>query len=127
MKYDFANVTILIAEEEEFNQFFFKAIFKPTNARLIFAGNGQQLIDHVENNPDIKTVLMDIELPVVDGLTAARTIKSKFKNLPLIAQTAYSVNNGRYKAFEPWFDEFITKPVNREELFKLILSCYLTS
>jgi len=122
MNYNFTNITILIAEDDKCNQFFFKAIFKPTNAKIIIAEDGQQAIEYLENNPDIQIALLDIKMPVLDGLKAARIIKNKFKNLPLIAQTAYSDQSQRKTALEAGFDQFITKPINQDELFKLIKS-----
>ena len=122
MKYNFSNITILIAEDDVCNQFFFKAISKPTNAKIIIAEDGQQAIEYLENNPDIQIALIDIKMPVLDGLKAARIIKNKFKNLPLIAQTAYSDQSQRNTALEAGFDQFITKPIKQDELFNIIRS-----
>ena len=122
MKYNFANITILIAEDDVCNQFFFKAVFKPTNASIIIVENEQQAVEYVQKNPDIQIALLDIKMPVLDGLEAARIIKSKFKNLPLIAQTAYSDQSQRKTILEAGFDGFITKPIKQDELFNLIRS-----
>ncbi len=122
MKYNFSNITILIAEDDACNQFFFKAVFKPTNANIIIVENGQQAVEHIQKNPDIQIALLDIKMPVLDGLKAARIIKSGNRNLPLIAQTAYSDQSQRKTALEAGFDGFITKPVKQDELFNLIRS-----
>jgi CheY-like chemotaxis protein len=61
-------------------------------------------------------------MPVMNGLEAARIIKNQFKALPLIAQTAYSRKHEKEKAFEAGFDEFLSKPINRHQLFSLIKS-----
>ncbi len=125
MRYDFENITILIAEDEKCNQFFFRSIFKPTKANIIIAEDGKEALYYIENIPDIGIGILDIKMPVIDGLKAARIIKNKFKNLPLIAQTDYSDNDERDIVFEAGFDGFISKPINRDELFELIQSCKL--
>lgn len=121
-EYDFSGITILITEDEKSVQIYFEEILKSTNAKIIMAENGQEAIDLIEKNPDIDIALIDIKMPVMDGLEAARNIKKKFKSLPLIAQTAYSQKHEREKAFEAGFDEFISKPIDRYELLKLIKS-----
>lgn len=121
-EYDFSGITILITEDEKSVQIYFEEILKSTNAKIIMAENGQEAIDLIEKNPDIDIALIDIKMPVMDGMEAARIIKKKFKSLPLIAQTAYSQKHEREKAFEAGFDEFISKPIDRYELLKLIKS-----
>ena len=119
-KYDFSGITILIAEDEKDIQTYLQDIMKSTNAKIIMAGNGKEAINILEKNPDIKIALLDIKMPVMDGLEAARIIKSKYRNLPLIAQTAYSQNIEKKMASEAGFDAFISKPLNRAKLFKII-------
>lgn len=119
-EYDFTGITILIAEDEKVNQLYLEEIFKSTNATIIMAENGKEALDFLKNNPDIKIALLDIKMPVMDGLEAARIIKNQFKALPLIAQTAYSQKHEKEKAIEAGFDDFISKPINRNKLFNLI-------
>ena len=119
-EYDFTGITILIAEDERVNQIYLKEIFKPTNATVIVTENGKDALDSLKNNPDIKIALLDIKMPMMNGLEAARIIKNQYSALPLIAQTAYSQKHEREKAIEAGFDEFISKPINRDKLFKVI-------
>jgi CheY-like chemotaxis protein len=122
-EFDFTGSKILIAEDEKINQLYLKEIFKSTNATILIAENGKEALDCLKNDPDIKIALLDIKMPVMNGLEAARIIKKQFKALPLIAQTAYSRKHEKEKAFEAGFDEFLSKPINRHQLFSLIKSC----
>jgi signal transduction histidine kinase len=119
-EYDFSNITILIAEDDEFNQFYLQEIFTKTNAKIIMAVNGQEAVDSIISNPEISIALLDIKMPVMDGLKAARIIKGKYANLPLIAQTAYTQQHEKDAIFEAGFNEYISKPINQKELFRLI-------
>jgi PAS domain S-box-containing protein len=118
--FDFSGVTVLIAEDEKFNQLHLKEIFRPTNARILMTENGSEAIDCLEANPGTNIALIDIKMPVMDGLETTRLIKRKFNGLPVIAQTAYAQQSNREAAILAGFDGFITKPINRIELFKLI-------
>ena len=69
---------------------------------------------------DIDLVLMDINMPVMDGYEAMRIIKSKHPDLPIIAQTAYTMNNDRRKCLKAGFNDYIAKPINKVALFRLV-------
>lgn len=115
------NYTILIAEDEEVNFLFFEALLESrTNIKLIHAKNGQEAIDICFGNKDIDLILMDIKMPILNGYEATEIIKSKLPNLPIIAQTAYSTIADRNAAKKHGCDDFISKPISREELFALI-------
>lgn len=122
MSFDFSDITILIAEDEEYNQYFFLEIFRTTKAKVLMAGNGLEAIEYVKNSPGIDIALLDIRLPVIDGLKAAVEIRKINTSIPLIAQTAYSDPKDRKEAIQAGFDAFISKPINKDELFSLIKS-----
>lgn len=122
LKYDFSNITILVAEDDKYNQIYLEEILSETNARVIIAMNGTEAIDYINENPDIKIALLDIKMPGMDGLDAAREIKRTHKSIVLIAQTAYSQDHEEKLAIQSGFDEFISKPIDRLKLLKLIES-----
>ncbi len=122
MNYDFSNITILIAEDEKLNRFFLKELFRQTNANLIMAENGKEAVEHVENNPAIKIALLDIKMPVMDGMQAAQIIRSRSAKIALIAVTAFVQELFGEEAFEERFDAYIPKPVNSGKLFQIIES-----
>ncbi len=113
---------ILVAEDDATSLFFLKKIFEESHITLITAENGQQALELFRANPDIKLVLMDLKMPVMDGYEATRQIKLLKPEVPVIALTAYALTKDKPKAFEAGCDAIVTKPVNKTELFKTIQS-----
>lgn len=112
--------TVLVAEDEESNFQLLKTILKPFNFVLLRAYNGQEAVDECKKNPDIDLVLMDIRMPVMDGLAAMKKIKTFRENLPIIAVTAFVSDNDKYKFLDSGFDEYLTKPVNIAEFNEIV-------
>lgn len=113
--------TILIAEDEEFNFLYIEELLINQNYKLIHAKNGQDAIDKCISNPEINLILMDIKMPVMDGYTAANLIKEFKPRLPIIAQSAYALEHERERFTGNAFDDYITKPINSNELIKKIM------
>jgi CheY-like chemotaxis protein len=112
--------TILIAEDEIVNYMFLEVLFEETGATLIHACDGQQAIDAVKNNSNIDLILMDIKMPNVNGLDATRQIKAIRSQLPIIAQTAYAMQDDEYKALQAGCNEYISKPIDANKLIGLM-------
>lgn len=119
IKQDSTN-TILIVEDEHSNYFYLKELLAVTNAKVLHAENGQLAIDICRNNRDIDLILMDIKMPVMDGHTAAKLIKAFRPGLPIIAQTAYALEYEKEKFIND-FDDYITKPINKEILKQKVM------
>lgn len=120
-EYHWNNRVVLITEDEEVNFFYLKTLLKKTQARILRAKNGKEAVDIIaEHKGGIDLVLMDINMPVMDGYEAMRIIKSKHPNLPIIAQTAYTLNNDRHKCLKAGFNDYIAKPINRVALFRMV-------
>ncbi len=111
-----AKPVILIAEDDESNLFYLQAILMKMNIALIPASNGKEAVEKCHNHPEISLVLMDLKMPVKDGFDATREIKSFRKNIPVIAITAFAMNDDKKKAAEAGCDDYLFKPVNREAL-----------
>jgi len=109
---------ILVAEDDEFNFFFINTLFKNEPVDITHAENGLEAVEICKNNPEIDLVLMDLKMPVMNGFEATRQIKLFRNDLPIIAVTAYSGTEDRKNALMAGCDEFITKPVKKEVLFK---------
>jgi len=120
MEYNFIGKTILIAEDEKVNQFFFEKSLKKTQANLFFVQDGYEAIQMIEENTEIDLVLMDIRLPNMDGLEAMRRIKQLNPELPVIIQTANALSQVYDEAKESGCDEFITKPIKIETLLIIL-------
>jgi len=120
-QYHWGNRLVLITEDEEVNFFLLKTIFKKTEAKIIRAKNGKEAVDIIEQfNGDIDLVLMDLNMPVMDGYEAMRIIKSQHPEIPIIAQTAYTLTEDRIKCMRAGFNDYISKPINRVALFRLV-------
>lgn len=111
---------ILIAEDDNINFLLFQKMMQNSNHQIIRAVNGQEAVDNCLNNPNVDLVLMDIKMPIMDGFEAITQIRPIRPNLPIIAQTAYASSEDRSKIEAAGFDDYITKPLNRERLFELI-------
>jgi CheY-like chemotaxis protein len=110
-QFDWRDKTILVAEDFEPNYMFIEAGLLNTRARIIWAKDGQEAIDVMKNHKKIDAVLMDIQMPRIDGLEATRQIKQMKPEVPVIAQTAYAMENDREKFIAAGCDDYISKPI----------------
>lgn len=113
-------VTILVAEDEQMNFLFFAEIFNNMNVKLLRAVDGEEAIRIFKDNPDIDIVLMDLKMPGINGFDAAREIRKIRKDVCIIAQTAYAQSSDKFKAIQAGCDDYISKPINTIELFRII-------
>lgn len=118
--FDWKDKLILIAEDEIINYQYLYELLKTTNATIIHARNGKEAIDLCKENDKIDLVLMDIKMPEVNGYIATREIKKIRPNLPVIAQTAYAMEEEISQCKEAGCDEYISKPINSHKLLQLI-------
>lgn len=109
---------ILIVEDECFNYLYLEEILAPTGVKILHAKNGKEAVELVKKYP-ISLVLMDIKLPVMDGYTATRLIKSMKPELPVIAQSAY-VSTDKKKNRMAGFDHFLAKPIVQDNILKVL-------
>ena len=120
--YNFAGKKILIAEDEETNYFYLETVLKRTGAILFRARNGDEAVKVCKDQPTIDLVLMDIKMPELNGLDATRLMREFNASLPIIAQTAYALVGERNKCLSAGCNDYISKPINRESLLKMITS-----
>lgn len=119
-QYDWKDRIFLITEDEEVNFFYLKALLKSTSATIIRAKNGKEALDIINSSEKIDLVLMDINMPVMDGLEATKLIKLTHPEIPIIAQTAYTMSEDRNKCLQAGFNEYIAKPVRKNTLFPIM-------
>ncbi len=115
--------TILVVEDVDTNKIFFDAALRRTKAKIIWAKDGQEAIDMFRDNK-IDLVLMDLQLPVMDGYTATREIKKINPDIPVIAQTAHVMSGEREKCMEVGCNDYLAKPIRLQILIET-LSKYL--
>ena len=117
------NCTILVAEDEEINYLYVKELLEINvgcSPSVIRAENGQEAFDLCVENKEIDLVLMDIKMPVMSGLEAAKKIKAILPDLPIIALTAYSTESDKQLALRSGCNDFISKPIDKNYLFELM-------
>lgn len=110
---------ILITEDVEFNYRYFEIILgRNHDVKIIWAKNGIEAVDYCKKNPEISIVLMDIQLPEMNGLDATRLIKAENSNLPIIAQTAYGTAFDIEECHKAGCSDVLVKPINKTTLLQ---------
>jgi CheY-like chemotaxis protein len=112
---------ILIAEDDEISAIYLKELLA-ADCNVFRAGNGSEAVDMISRDPQFDCVLMDLQMPVLNGYEAARKIKDIVKGIPILAVTAFNIDNEVEKRAGISFDGYILKPVSKENLFKAILT-----
>jgi CheY-like chemotaxis protein len=114
---NFASKKVLIAEDNKVNQLIVSAMINKTRADIFMAENGLQAIALFEKHaPDL--ILMDIQMPEMDGLEACKKIRDIDKSVPIIALTANVLLEDVKEYLNSGFDEHIGKPIIQEKLFR---------
>ena len=115
---------ILIVEDDVSSRLYLNKILEKTGALLLNASDGREAIEIAGNDPSIDIILMDIQLPVIDGYTAVKRIKELRKDITIIAQTAYSLLGDREKIISAGFDEYIVKPIFPQQLIEKLVKSH---
>ncbi|MBN2612667.1 MAG: PAS domain S-box protein [Bacteroidales bacterium] len=115
--FDWTNKKFLIVEDDKASLAFMKVLFKLTRAKLVFAAKGQEAIDIFMKEKNFDLVLMDIQLPDINGLEVTKMLKGIDRNIPVIAQTAYAMYGDESKCLKAGCDDYISKPVDITDLF----------
>jgi len=109
---------ILIVEDDMSSRLYLNKILEKTGASLLIACDGKEAIEAAKANPDIDIILLDIQLPLIDGYGVARIIREFRKDVIIIAQTAYSLLGDREKIIASGFDDYIVKPIFPQQLIE---------
>jgi PAS domain S-box-containing protein len=113
--------TILIAEDDDINFLVVEKTLKGNNLVLIRAENGAKAVDICKSNSNIDLVLLDLKMPVMDGLEAMKLIREFRPSLPFIALTAYAFESDKKHALEIGCSDYISKPFSKKELLEVII------
>lgn len=120
---DIKHKTILIVEDNDSSYEYINTILKTRGMKFLRAVNGEKAIKYCKENQSIDLVLMDMNMPVMNGFQATKAIKKFKPDLPIIAQTAYAIVGDKEKSLKIGCDDYISKPFNKEELLKKIENC----
>lgn len=111
---------VLVAEDNPINQTVIKAMLSPVVAKLVLVDNGLEAVNILDTfKPDL--VLLDIQMPKMDGLEACKNIKKGHAQLPLIALTANAFDEDKKKYRDVGFDGYVSKPIDKSLLLKEII------
>jgi len=119
--------TLLIAEDDPINQKVIKNYLNSPEFELIFADNGSEAIEIIKNGKKVDLVLMDLKMPEIDGFVAGGLIKKFLPKVPIIVQSAYTEEIVRNRIDRKVFNEFITKPIDMKQLYKVLRKYLHTS
>ena len=118
--YDFKGFIILIAEDVDYNFEYLKEILRETKASILWAKDGIDVLNLYKKNK-VDLILMDIQLPEIDGYEATRTIRETNQDIPIIAQTAYSMSNEHQQCLAAGCNEVLTKPIMMKEMLDTLV------
>lgn len=114
--------SILVAEDIEENFSFIKALLYKTGAKVTWVKNGEEALKEVKQKQNIDLVIMDVQMPVMDGYTAARLIRIEYPYLPIIVQTAFASSGEDDIALGAGCDAVIHKPIQLAEFWETIIN-----
>jgi CheY-like chemotaxis protein len=117
---NYADKTILIAEDEQSNFDFLKILLTRMNIRVLWAKDGLEAVSICETDPSIDLVLMDIKMPLLNGYEATKLIKKKRPELPIVAQTAYAMSSDRMEAETAGCDGYLSKPIKISQITEML-------
>jgi len=112
--------TILIVDDTRLNYVLLRTHLRKTNANVIWLGNGQEVIDYVQKSQDVDLILMDIRMPIIDGVEASKIIKKMAPQIPIIIQTASVMGEAYDDIPNSGCDDTIFKPISGAELIDKI-------
>lgn len=113
------NISILVAEDSVENFRILSLFLSQPSIEIDWAKNGKEAIEMVESN-SYDIVLMDVQMPILDGYSATRAIKAKYPDLPIVALTAHALPEEFQSSMDAGCDDHLTKPVDKEELIQVI-------
>jgi len=113
---------VLIVDDDVRNVFALTSVLEANGMDVIFAENGKDGIETLQQNPDVDLVLMDIMMPEMDGYQTMQAVRQipEFKQLPIISLTAKAMKGDREKSIASGASDYITKPVDTDQLLSLM-------
>lgn len=117
---------ILVVEDNQVNQKVVTTVLRKRGFEIELANNGEQALEKLEGSVAFDLILMDIQMPVLDGLEATRRIRQdpRWRELPILAMTAHAMNGDRERCLDAGMNGYISKPVHPTHLLR-VLSDYL--
>lgn len=117
---DLHGKTILVAEDEIASMILLEGILKQTKVNLLTAKNGHEAMELFLTNQHLDLIILDVKMPIMNGLDTAKEIRRVNNKIPLVAQTAYAMNEDREQALNAGFNYYLSKPISQVELFDVL-------
>ncbi|MEI6682566.1 MAG: PAS domain S-box protein [Bacteroidota bacterium] len=114
------NLKILVVEDDEISDLYIETLMNQISSEILHTETGTEAIRIFSDTPGIDLVLMDMKMPGMDGFEATRQIRRLNKDVIIIAQTAYGLSGDREKALAAGCNDYISKPIKKEELLALV-------
>ena len=113
---------ILIVEDDLSSRLYLNKILEKVGVIILNAGDGQEAVNIAFNNPDLDIILLDIQLPVLDGYSALIKIREFRKDIIIIAQTAYGLLGDKEKILNSGFNDYVIKPILAQNLIDKLVT-----
>lgn len=111
---------ILIVEDVESNYLYLNAVLTKLNAKIEWVKNGIEAVNFAKDHPEIDIILMDLQMPEMNGYDATREIKKIYPKMIIIAQTAFAMSDDRTRAIEAGCDDYLAKPIRSKDLLETV-------
>ena len=116
----FYNKKILVAEDDQINKIYLQEVFKSLPSEIIWANNGKEAIELYKRHKDVSLILLDIQMPYMNGFEVAKKILEQKPESKIIAQTAYAMESDKNQCLEHGFIDYIAKPIKKQELIQMM-------
>jgi PAS domain S-box-containing protein len=110
----------LVAEDDKYNSRIIEELLRNTGVTIVHAWNGKEVLEKIRSDVRFDLILMDIRMPVMNGLVAAQEIRKSFPDIIIIAQTAYANEEDKHLCIEAGCNDFVSKPIDKKQLFNTI-------
>jgi len=114
---------VLVVEDDRASGLLYVNFLESKGFKVLIVTDGKSAIDAVIRHPEINIILMDIQLPEMDGISTMQEIKKIRKDIPIIAQTAYAMVEDEHRLLKAGFDHYLAKPFKPTVLHEVLLSC----
>jgi len=118
-RYNFSDYTIMIAEDTPYNYEYLYSILQKTGANVVWAKDGIDVLK-MYTSSKIDLILMDIQLPEINGYEATAQIRLSDKTIPIIAQTAYAMAEDKQKCMDSGCNEVLVKPIRMDDVLATV-------
>ena len=120
MEYNWEDKVVLVVEDVKINYVLIKKQLRKTGAKVVWVKNGLESVEYVKDKKEVDLILMDVRMPIMDGIEATKAIKLENPDIPIIIQTACVIGNDYDDIEESGCDDYLFKPIISTVLYENI-------